>query len=366
MDEQGSTSPMPTTQPMSQPRMQPTAPPQSQPMVGLDVVDPTVIDPTVVEAETRLRVTYSLHRASQPRSGRWVVLHHGICHTREQFAGLIQALNDAGLHVAMIDQQSEGASWRNWISMGQYRRGFAAALAKIGADHRDFEVGCYVLHSMGAFLGEAAQQLSPELRRPTVLMTPIPAWIGALATSVRLAVNYPLAYLRAVVRQDILSLGDDWQRCKEMFFAPESPATIVDGVFGRLKHAPFLAYLQLALPVFTQPLVLRDDGNRRLLLTSKDDGIFSLWEYWGTRRRYSRLTEIRFRGGHDFFMEHAAGVAALVAAFLQDEPERERTVRIDPAHAQTAGPRARTARAVWRGRTKRRGRDRAGQKRSPK
>src|SRR5690606_34487136 len=111
-----------------------------------------------VPAGTRLSVTYSFHEAPHSVSDRAIVLHHGICHTRETFLPLIAQLNALGIHVAMIDQQSENSGFfRNFIGAKSYREGMAAAVRTIENDHPQIRIGSYAVHSMGALIGEEMQ-----------------------------------------------------------------------------------------------------------------------------------------------------------------------------------------------------------------
>src|SRR4051812_42807550 len=109
----------------------------------------------------RLRTTYTVHKAVRPRSECAIVLHHGIFHSRQQFVRIVEELNALGFHVAMIDQQSEGVGWlRNFIGAKQYRDNMARAVKVIEELH--LPVGWYVLHSMGALIGEEMQQQYPQ------------------------------------------------------------------------------------------------------------------------------------------------------------------------------------------------------------
>ncbi len=95
------------------------------------------MNPIRVPTTSRLSVSYTFHGARHPTSDRAVVLHHGICHTREQFLPLVRQLNELGFHAAMIDQQSEHAGlFRNFIGAKQYCEGMAAAVRMIEHDHK--------------------------------------------------------------------------------------------------------------------------------------------------------------------------------------------------------------------------------------
>lgn len=268
-----------------------------------------------VPTNSRLHVTYSLHEAQSPKNERWVVLHHGICHTREQFRRLIEQLNERGLHVAMVDQQSEHAGFfRNALGAKHYREGMAAALRSM-EEATGRKIGSYAFHSMGAFIGEETQQRYPELRRPTVLMAPIPV-NGALPVSLRILWRHPLAFLKAVVTLDVHSLVDTPEEVRELFFDAYTPDSIVEETTRQLKHAPFWIYCQLILRFLIRPRIL-DDNLPKLLLYSETDEIFHPREYDKIEARFAKLSKEHILGGHDFFIQYAEQAADSIQEFHQ-------------------------------------------------
>ncbi len=271
------------------------------------------MNPIVVSANTRLLVTYSFHAAPHPVSKTVVVLHHGILHTREHFLPLIEKLNERGIHAAMIDQQSEQAGFlRNFIGLKSYRIGMAAAVRQIEEETK-LRIGSFALHSMGALIGEETQQHSPELRRPTVLMAPIPV-NGALPISLRILRRHPLSYLKAVLTLDIHSLAKTPAQVREHFFDHLTPEPIVEQAAAKFKHVPFWSYVQL---VFRWLFAARiqNDNLPKLLLFSETDEIFHPREYEKTRDRYPQLEQAQIKGGHDFFIEYAETTAEHIANF---------------------------------------------------
>lgn len=272
------------------------------------------MDSVVVFTKTRLRVTYSFHEALNPVSDSVMVLHHGICHTRDQFLPLIFRLNALGIHAAMVDQQSENAGFfRNAIGLKQYREGMAAAVRKLLEDHPGLRIGSYALHSMGALIGEEMQQRHPELKRPTVLLAPIPV-NGALPITLRILKRHPLSYLKAVFTLDIHSLVDSPNEVRELFFDSQTPEPIIEATTAQLKHAPFWSYIQLVLRWILRPAI-QNDGLPKLLLTSETDEIFHPSEYERTRGRYPQIEVDQIQGGHDFFIQYAEAAAERIANF---------------------------------------------------
>ncbi len=275
-----------------------------------------------------LRVTYTIHRSLTPRSDELVVLHHGICHSAEHFDELIAALNQAGYHVAMIDQQIEAGGWlaSNWVRLGSCVAGMKLALESIEQD-TSYRVGGFVLHSMGALIGETVQRDDPEWARPTVLLAPIPLG-GALPVSLRLFFRYPLAYLRAVLTLNIRSLASTPARTRKIFFDVDTPDTLVERTCQLLKHASFRVYLQLVLRGILGPFIPNND-QRKLLITSPTDFIFRPSQYQGTLARYTPMDHVQSDGGHDFFMQYANETAERIASFLAKDAS---TSAVPPPH----------------------------------
>lgn len=280
--------------------------------------------PISVSAGTRLEVTYSFHPARHPSRDEVLVLHHGICHTHEQFLPLIEQLNRLGFHAVMIDQQSEQAGFfRNAIGATQYVRGMTAAIHQVEQE-TGRKIGGYVLHSMGALIGEEVQQKHVELQRPTVLLAPI-SINGAFPITLRILWKHPLSYLKAVFTLDILSLARTEEQVRELFFDKHTPNDIVDRTTPQLKHAPFWIYCQLVLRWLVRPWIA-DDKLPKLLLTSDSDEIFHPREYDKTLRCYSQLKHAVIPGGHDFFIQNAEQTATQVADFFLVSDEEARAL----------------------------------------
>jgi pimeloyl-ACP methyl ester carboxylesterase len=245
-----------------------------------------------------------------------LVLHHGICHTHEHFDSLIAALNSQGFYVAMIDQQSEDAGlFRNCLGLGSYRRGMATAVRAI-MERTGEDVRGYVLHSMGAMIGEEMQQANPALRQPTVLMAPIP-FHGAWPATWRILLNQPLAYAWAVLTANVHHLASTPQQVRKLFFAEETPEDIIERATVQLRHAPFWTYCRLILRPFVFWRWVANDGNPKLLLYSKSDFLFQEWEFDRTIKLYGdQLEQDKLSGGHDFFIQYASTTAERIADFF--------------------------------------------------
>lgn len=287
-----------------------------------------------VAAGTRLAVRYSFHPAETAGENRKVVaMHHGILHCQAHFLKLIAALNAVGVHVLMIDQQSEKSRWKNCIGLGSYARGMAAAIGQFEQEHPGYQVTTYVCHSMGAAIGEQMQERYPALCRPTVLLAPIPVQ-GAVGIFVRLLLTRPWALLRAIATLSVLSLVRGTEEVRQIFFDEKTGTSTVEGCRRNLKHSPFGAYLQLTLRyVLRLPFPQKHNGQPNLLLTSPTDYIFrkndQVNEYRETeffyRRGYLRtdgtpwLEVAEIPGGHDFFIGQGERVAQQIAQFLQQQ-----------------------------------------------
>jgi pimeloyl-ACP methyl ester carboxylesterase len=310
-----------------------------------------------VRAKTRLRVTYSFHAAHGAEGRGVIVMHHGICHTREHYQPLIEALTERGFDVLMVDQQSEAAGFfRNAIGLGAYIRGMKAAMDEFQAHEGIHGKGqqpivAYALHSMGALIGEAMQQQYPKLRRPTVLLASIPAG-GAFPATFRILCREPFSYLWAVSTLNLLHLARSPEQVRKLFFDGGTAEATVEDAHRKLKHSPFWAYCQLVLRPLLRPWIWGDQPRKRLLYSDHDE-IFHPRQYPSE----IRTRENQIEGGHDFFIEHAAAVADRIAIFVPErslQPDIADKLRIDlpvaPVPRRPYFLRLRDlVQAVWRG-----------------
>lgn len=296
------------------------------------------VEAVTVSTDTRLEVTYRSFVPTNPKFNDLIVMHHGIFHSWLQFTNLIEKLNDAGIHVVTIDQQSEDAEHRNFIGADQYQQGMAPTVRQIQEDLGK-PVGIYLCHSMGAFIAEEMQLEHPDLRRPTAMMAPIPL-SGAWPISLRLLFRHPLIYFKTVLTLTVQTLAREPWQVHELFFDETTEPETYEEVTKRLKHAPFWMYVQLILRLLIRPRI-RHDGYSKLLLLSETDYIFRPKEYARTRERFREALEEHYLpGGHDFFIEHADDTAAKVIEFYKrckderlDQPEQ-----IEPPHSTVSEP----------------------------
>ncbi|PQO33488.1 hypothetical protein C5Y96_11660 [Blastopirellula marina] len=298
-----------------------------------------------VDAGTRLSVTYSFHESICPVSDRILVVHHGILHTREHFRSFIAELNALGFHVAMIDQQSESASFRNWIGLGSYATGMAAACRRI-EEQQGKSIGGFIYHSMGAAIGEKMQGRAENqaMRLPTVFLAPIPV-LGAWPIFTRLLFARPGDLLWAVLMRSVLSLAQTEEDVRKLFFDEEAPLELVHACQKNLKHSPFYAYLQLTFR-FIRVFPIRHNEQKNMLVTSDSDYIFNPSEYPRTLKLYRAgeqhpnggqwLTMGKMPGGHDLFMAYPQEAADSIAMFFRDAwglpAPSGRQTRVDQPH----------------------------------
>ena len=286
-----------------------------------------------VDAGTRLKVTYSFHPSDRPTDDRRVVaMHHGILHSRDHFVGLIRELNHRGIHVLMVDQQSEYSSWRNFIGLGAYAKGLAAALRQFERRFSDYRIEAYIMHSMGAAIGERMQEnrANADLCRPMVLMAPIPIQ-GAVGIFVRLVTSRPIGLGWAIFTMNVASLVRSKRHVRKIFFDRNVDKKKVDACQRHLRHSPFRAYLQLTFRYVLRYLFPQNhNGHPALILTSRSDYIFrrddAVNEYRETEIFYRRglvrkdglpwLELRRIAGGHDFFFAHPGKAARRITSFL--------------------------------------------------
>lgn len=304
-----------------------------------------------VDAGTRLNVTYSFHESASPLSDQILVVHHGILHTREHFRPFIAELNALGFHVAMIDQQSEAASFRNWIGLGSYATGMAAACRLI-EKQQGKPIGGFIYHSMGAAIGEKMQGQSENqaFQLPTTFIAPIPI-MGAWPIFIRLLFARPGDLLWAILKRSVLSLAQTDEDVCQLFFDEKAPPEIIQECLKNLKHSPFFAYLQLTFR-FASIFPIRHNGQKNMLVTSDSDYIFHSSEYPRTMKRYRAgekhpaggkwLTTAKMPGGHDLFMAHPHETAELIATFYYNvwnlSASSDMQTRVDPPHDDEPRP----------------------------
>jgi hypothetical protein len=277
-------------------------------------------------------VYYTPYRSRVALSHQWLVIHHGICHTRDHFRRLIRSLNRLGFHVAMIEQFVVGR-WlaRNLVGMDRYRDGMKAAVEKIKADIVAMDplaqIKGYVCHSMGAMICEETQHAHPHLRFPTIYMTPIPKE-GAFPVSLRIIRRHPLRYAWAVCTLSVLSLLRPPTMARELLFDSRTDERMVRSAAKLLVPTSFFAYVQLTtrflwrtpfLPWLPRPKIDNDDGKKMLFLSATDE-IFYPWELKKTRRLYPQMQEEHFKGGHDFFIQYPRETANHIKAFFASKP----------------------------------------------
>ena len=265
-----------------------------------------------VPVRSRLEVRCTLFKAQEPTGKELVLIHHGICHTLEQYRPLIEQLNKLHINVVMVEQRSDRAWFKNCIGLSQYRENLAAVVRKLKDDGHP--VVSYVLHSMGAEIGERMQQEHEELRFPTVFLAPVPL-DGAWPVTWRIFKCRPITYLWAVVTLSIRSLVNNPKEVRALFFDPGTSKPFVDQTTDQLKHAPFLVYCQLVLRPWLRPRIT-NDNQAKLLLISKTDAIFKEEQYPPTHELYPQIEERHVPGGHDFFLENAEETAQHIKSFL--------------------------------------------------
>jgi hypothetical protein len=297
-----------------------------------------------------LQVCYTLCPASGSLKNEWLVVHHGICHTREHFPELIEQLNLLGFHVVMIEQLLVGG-WlaRNSVTMKRHREGMAKAVRAAAEAIRErdpnYVIAGYVCHSMGAQICEEMQQTYETLRYPTVFMAPMPV-AGAFWTSIRILLRHPVDFARAVVTLSVLTLVKKPERTQEWFFDSRTPEDIYRRASVELRNASFLAFLQIAFR-FIVGLKIVNDKNRKFMLMSATDELFYPWQLKQTRKRYPQMEEEHLKGGHDFFVQYAVETAEYIRVFFDTLPPAKRDearrgvaegVRPDPAHPMPPVP----------------------------
>lgn len=285
----------------------------------------------------RLRVRLLRYPAANAKSDDYVVLHHGILHTAEHFDDLISELNDRRLNVAMIEQvPRDSARFPNTIGLGSFRDGMKKALEWM--DDEKQEISCYVLHSMGARIGQMLMKKRTKLQHPTVLMAPVPRG-GALPVVLRIVWRSPWLFFKSILCRSVKMLADAKGNTRLYFFDENADEAVVQKAKQQFVDSPYLSFCQLLIPCFP----IADYPNREnamMLLHSETDEIFHRSQYSNLESDRSDLKQRKMMGGHDFFIPHAKDAADAIAGFLAKPRSNVREPHMD----KTRGSRRRTGR----------------------
>jgi pimeloyl-ACP methyl ester carboxylesterase len=267
-----------------------------------------------VSTDTWLNASYTMHEAKNPAHQKSVVFQHGYAHGSEQFEDVVRYLNkDHQINAATIDLQSDHAGWlrRNLTTINQYVRAHAATVMRMEIARAN--IGSYVNHSMGNVIGELMQEKYPELRRPTVMIAPVPVQ-GAIGVTLRTIRKHPVQYAKALAALDTSVLMKEPEQVRELFFDAKADEGIVQDTTKQLHPAPFAAYAQLGMRWTNKRL---NAGSPRKIIINETDAVFMPYEYKETQELYADMQKATIfpEGGHDFFIEHAKEVAGSIAAF---------------------------------------------------
>ncbi len=266
-----------------------------------------------VETDTRLSASYMVHPSEQEGEKLFGAFVHGMSHTRNHALDLIDEVTPHGIDAVTTDIQSEKAWFKNAISIKSYVRALSKTLHTIEEETRrriDFVCG----HSMGGRMLQMAMDADPTLRRPTVLMAPVPLTSAWPATQRAIGRDWKKMATMALKR-DVLHAMKTPDDVRTLFFDGETPDEIVLATMSELRHTSFRAYLSLG-----NPSSLSTTDQKTLLLRSDTDELFWDEKYETERALYGdNLTEIALpRGGHDFFIEFAKDTAKHIADFAHE------------------------------------------------
>ena len=220
-----------------------------------------------------------------------ILLVHGAWHGGWCWEDFAAHLGRRGRDVRIVPLRGHDRPGRIWHRISHYVEDIRAAVAELA------EPPLLVGHSMGGF---AVQKfLERGQAAGAVLMAPAPPW-GVMATTARLALRHPLAFLEANLRLRLRPLLSTPELVRDLMFTPDTPADIVDGCAARVHDESYLAFLDMLLLVRVRTSRIRAP---LLVLGAAGDPIFTPEQVRRTARVYGTQAEIFDRMGHDMMLD---------------------------------------------------------------
>ncbi len=167
-------------------------------------------------------------------------------------------------------------------------------------------------HSMGGLVVQ--KYLERYGARAGVLVASVPR-SGAIGATARVAIRYPVAFLRANLTLSLGPIVDEPRRAQSLLFGPDMDADLARTYAERLQDESYLAYLQM---ITWLPRPSRIDVPM-LVLGAERDAIFSPGEIRSTAGGYGTEAVMFERMGHDMMLESRwEDVAAAIVSWLDE------------------------------------------------
>ncbi len=220
-----------------------------------------------------------------------ILLVHGAWHGPWCWELFAQRLADAGHDVRTVRLRGhDGSPRRIWYRVRDYVQDVTEAVSRFP------EPPVVVGHSLGGLV--VAKYLERGRSRAAVLLAPIPQ-DGSLGAIIRLTSRHPLVMARANLTLRLRPFVTDPTMVRELFFTAETPQSLVDYVWGRLRDESYLAFLD-TLTVRAQPGRIQVPV---LIMGPEHDRFFTAAELRRTAAAYGTHAEMVAGIGHDMMLD---------------------------------------------------------------
>ncbi len=232
-------------------------------------------------------------RPSIERDTPPIILVHGAWHGAwcwtEHFTGF---LADEGHTSYAIDLRGHGNS------PGQLRTTriahYVADVRRVAIEMRGEPV--LIGHSMGGYVVQ--HYLATYRARAGVLMATVPSH-GAILATLRVALKYPGAFVRANATWSLGPIVDDPKRAALLLFGTRLQRADVDRYTSRVQDESYLAFLEMILDRPDPRKVL----DPVLVVGAAEDALFSPYEIERTAEDYRSAAIIFDDIGHDMMLD---------------------------------------------------------------
>jgi len=169
-------------------------------------------------------------------------------------------------------------------------------------------------HSMGGLIVQ--KYLETHQMPAAVLLAPVPP-TGVLPTTLRLARQHPLAFVKANLTLSLYPIIGSPELTREAFFSQDMPRQLVDKYFASMQDESYLAFLDMLGLDLPQPKKVETP---LLVLGAARDTMFYPSEVEATAHAYNAEAEIFPDMAHDMMLEDGwQSVADRIISWLKEQ-----------------------------------------------
>lgn len=221
-----------------------------------------------------------------------ILLVHGAWHGAWCWDDFAERLGECGHAVRAIALRGHDRPPRRiWHRIRHYVEDLSAAVDELT------EPPILVGHSIGGFVVQKC--LERRTAAGAVLLASAPPW-GVMATTARIALRHPLAFLMCTLQLRLKPLLATSARVRDLMFTPDTPAEIVNRCAARVYDESYLAFLDALLLTRVRPSRIR---TRLLVLGAERDTVFTPAQVRRTARAFGTEAEIYDGMGHDMMLD---------------------------------------------------------------